>query len=505
MGAALLSPSFSHGSHDIGKRVREAGLRKGISLPEDRPESMDWKASVDGGEWGRESGEQVEWVVEEAEADFDLDLESMADLTSEGFLENVVWGKLIDCALSAGADVDGGGASDVDMDDGEEVKEDEGEWDGEEELEMKDIVGEEGTSRPRTRGTCGSMSAPATPPCVRERQGLIISEAEVQAAVSPRRFSARQTGEVLPSFEGRFSRGVRWTNCSPDTRPHARIPHPPHTQLPPPRPPSFLRPPPQHTAIRVFTGKGGVYVDEQTGGEGGQSRRGKATRAWGVDILSVKVPVPCADREEVAAVPKDMVMKEKGLSLPLGFLDAPASRPYPQSAGQCLQGGTGAMGTSYTVGRGHWPSSARDRACARLSSGQVFERGDGSSRDSTGDALTRDAFSGISGCMAGEVEGHSLAGRRVWDGVGAREGVTTPRLTVKERERIKERESGCLVAPKSLRPKAHPPASALPSNRHRCLSLYLPPATSLPLPPVSAPPFLGPAALVARPLQNAIF
>ena len=62
-------------------------------------------------------------------------------------------------------------------------------------------------------------------------------------------------------------------------------------------------------------------------------------------------------------------------------------------------------------------------------------------------------------------------------------------------------ESAPKSASSSIGSSFDPPQVLVPLPPSR----YLLPATSRLLPPASAPPFLGPAALVARPLQNAIF
>ena len=121
--------------------------------------------------------------------------------------------------------------------------------------------GTQGGSRP---GTQGSVSVPPSPPSILELQRRVISEEDRTGIVSPRRFSARARGEVLPDDDGRFRRGrggpregVRWEDGGNGAGEAC----------------------PARSKIRVFSGKGGVCSEGilvLDGGAGGARRRGVA-------------------------------------------------------------------------------------------------------------------------------------------------------------------------------------------------------------------------------------
>ena len=256
----------------------------------------------------REANFTPQDCAEEGHTAWPLDLDEIADMTPQGFLEVAVWGR---GATEASKDMHEGKDS-VQMDD-----------DDVDAYGPKDGVGEEKPAGFRIR----TGSEPSTPPSIRDRQQETFfpgaSEFEAAASpASPRRHSAHP-------------------------RSSQRQPHPPQQQ--------------RHAHIRVFTAKGGVFTQEQY--------RPEAAGTWrALEMQSLGAP-SSANHEggkglgSVASGPRDGVMKERSFSLPLSALSIPAAsalfgtRQKPASARTRAQGAEREGATTEIVGK--WPLSAR--------------------------------------------------------------------------------------------------------------------------------------------------
>ena len=251
------------------------------------------------------------FVAEEGHTAWPLDLDEIAGMTPQGFLEAAVWG--------------GRGATDSSTDmhagkDPEQIDDDEVDIYG-----PKDGVVEEKPAGFRIR----TGSEPSTPPSIRDRQQETFFPGASDAAASP-------------------------------ASPRRHSAHPRNSQQLP------LPPPQQRRAnIRVFTAKGGVFTQEQY--------RPEAAGTWrALEMQSLGAP-SSANHEGgkgmgsglgvVASGQRDGLMKERSFSLPLSSLPIPAAsaisgtRQKPESARTRAQGVEGEGATREIVGR--WPLSAR--------------------------------------------------------------------------------------------------------------------------------------------------
>ena len=213
----------------------------------------------------------------ESDAGVDIDLHEMTAMAPSGFLQDCVWG-------SRDGQVD------------------------EEQLQVLEqtqqtiIGGCEGrNSRPQTRE---SLSAPGSPDAARGSLRALISE-DAPSAASPRRFSARLSSDVPRDVAGGsgFRRGprVHWQDGVQRSE----------------------------GAIKVFTGKGGKFVEEKGGVSSGEN----FAHAWGVNIsagslLPVNEAISAAGDPGRGAISK-FLPRTPSLNLPASPF---ASRRWPYSA-----------------------------------------------------------------------------------------------------------------------------------------------------------------------------
>ncbi len=224
-------------------------------------------------------------AAQEAESDgsVGIDLHEMAAMAPPGFLEDYLWGS-------------------------RDGQEDEEQLEVPEQTQQMIIGGREGRgSRPQTRE---SFSAPGSPDAARGSFRALMSE-EAQAAASPRRFSAR-CGDACRDVTGDsiFQRGprVHWQDGVQRSG----------------------------GAIKVFTGKGGKFVEEKGSVSSGEN----LDHAWGVHISAGSF-LPVNEATSARGPGRGAISKisPRTPSLNLPATGSIASRRWPLSARERPSGG----------------------------------------------------------------------------------------------------------------------------------------------------------------------